>query len=245
MREAWYGPFVVVLVLGGSGLAAGQEPAEAPPIREGSAELSFVGTSGNTSTNSLGAGCAIVYRPEEWELTAKTAYVRTRSSAVLSAEAFDTTLRAARSLTPRVSAFSRYGHLRDRFAGIAHRHGIDAGISVRVVTAERHELTVSGGAGYSSERRVVAPDVNSAVVPLGVLYEVRLSDTARVGNDLAFVASLQDAGDRRFTNVATLTARLTSQLSLKVSNTARHLSQPAPDFEPLDTVTAIALVATF
>jgi hypothetical protein len=87
--------------------------------------------------------------------------------------------------------------------------------------------------------------VSSAVVPLGVLYEARLSDTARVGNDLAFVASLQDAGDRRFTNVATLTARLTSQLSLKVSNTARHLSQPAPDFESLDTVTAIALVATF
>jgi putative salt-induced outer membrane protein YdiY len=234
----------LMIVLAGGGPAQGQDAA-APPVREGSAEVSFVGTTGNASTSSLGAGGSITFRPTDWEFAGRTAYLRTRSAAVLTAEAFDTTVRADRRLTPRVSAFGRYGHLRDRFAGIAHRHGLDGGVAVRLVASGRQELTVSGGAGYSSEQRVVAPDVSTAVAPLGALYTLDVSETTRLSNDFALVASLEDGSDRRITNVAALTSRLLTGLSLKVSHTARHLSRPAPNAESLDTITAIALVATF
>jgi putative salt-induced outer membrane protein len=221
------------------------QPSEPPPAREGSAELSFVGTTGNASTTSIGVGGTVVFRPESWEVTARSAYVRSDSAGVSTAEAFDAGLRAARALTRRLSAFGRYAYLRDRFAGIRHRNSLDAGVSALAVDRGGHELTGSLGLGYSDERRTLAPSRSTIVAPAGVLYVLELSETARVSEDFQAVFSLSDAGDRRFTNVVAVTAKLTSRLSLKVSNTARFVNEPAADFEKVDTVTAIALVATF
>jgi len=45
--------------------------------------------------------------------------------------------------------------------------------------------------------------------------------------------------------MATLTARLTTLLSLKVSNTVRYVHEPVIGFETTDTITAFALVLKF
>ena len=54
-----------------------------------------------------------------------------------------------------------------------------------------------------------------------------------------------EAGDWRVDNVVSIAARLTSLLSLKVSNTVRYANTPVPGFKNTDTTTAIALVAKF
>lgn len=225
--------------------AAAQQAPEPPPRREGSAELSFVGTSGNASTTSVGVGGALTYRPDGWELASRVAYVRNDSAGALTAEAFDGSLRAGHDINARLSVFSRYGYLRDRFAGIAHRHSVEGGVSALLAQEAPHRLTVNGGVGYARERRTAAPHLSTAMIPVGAAYTLTLSDSAEIGNELGAVFSLSEAADRRVTNVAAVTAKLTTRLSLKVSNTARFVNQPAPGFERLDTTTAIALVATF
>ena len=64
-------------------------------------------------------------------------------------------------------------------------------------------------------------------------------------DDLQFNASFSDAGDWRTANIASLTARLTTVLSLKVSNTVRYVHEPVIGFETTDTITAFALVLKF
>jgi hypothetical protein len=44
-------------------LALAQTPAPPPPAREGSAEFAFVGTTGNSSTQTIGLGGELIYRP--------------------------------------------------------------------------------------------------------------------------------------------------------------------------------------
>jgi putative salt-induced outer membrane protein YdiY len=56
---------------------------------------------------------------------------------------------------------------------------------------------------------------------------------------------LSDGNDWRAGNNATVSAKLTTIFSLKVSNTIRFVNQPVPGFLKTDTVTAIALVAKF
>ena len=57
----------LTLVSGFSSLARAQAPAPPPPEREGSAEFAFVGTTGNSSTQTIGLGGEFIYRPVPWE----------------------------------------------------------------------------------------------------------------------------------------------------------------------------------
>jgi putative salt-induced outer membrane protein YdiY len=56
---------------------------------------------------------------------------------------------------------------------------------------------------------------------------------------------LSDGNDWRAGNNATVSAKLTTVFSLKLSNTIRYVNDPVPGFLKTDTVTAIALVAKF
>jgi putative salt-induced outer membrane protein len=222
-----------------------QQPPEPPPPHEGSAEVSFVGTSGNSSTTSIGLGGDVIARPDPWELSARVAYVRNEAESDLKAESLALTTRVARKLTPRTSAFVRYLYLHDRFAGIESRNGIEGGLSYLLIDAAPHKLIVDGGIGYAHETRVVPPNLSSAVVPAGALYTYTLSKTAEISDDGRFVFSLADSADWRFANIASVTAKLTTLLSLKLANTVRFVNAPAFGFEKTDTITAIALVAKF
>jgi putative salt-induced outer membrane protein len=224
---------------------AASAPKPPPPPHEGSAEFAFVGTTGNSSTRSIGLGGEVIDRPGRWELSAKVAYVRNETESDLKAESIALSTKAARALTARLSAFGRYVYLHDRFAGIESRNGAEGGLAYILVDAAPHKLTVDGGVGYAHESRVSGPNLSTATVPAGALYTLKLSETAEIGDDGRFVFSLSDGDDWRYANVASVTAKLTTLLSLKLTNTVRFVNAPVPGFEKTDTITAVALVAKF
>ena len=224
---------------------AAASTASPPPPHEGSAEFAFVGTTGNSSTESIGLGGELIDRPGPWELSAKVAYVRNESESELKAESISLTTKAARALTMRLATFGRYVYLHDRFAGIEGRNGVEGGLAYVLVDAAPHKLTVDGGVGYAHESRVSAPDLSTPTLPTGALYTFKLSETADISDDARFVFSLSQGDDWRFANVASVTAKLTTLLALKLSNTVRFVNAPVPGFQKTDTITAIAMVAKF
>ena len=233
---------------GAYGQPAAQPPATPPgppPLREGTINFAFVGTSGNSSTQSIGLGGDFAYRPAPWTFTTKVAYVRNESESLLKAESFDGSFKLERAVTARLSVFGRYAFLHDEFAGIDQRHGIEGGLSYLLINVAPHTLTVDGSLGYAHESRVVGPDLSNPTAAAGTLYKLKLSDTVEVSEDARFVASLSQGDDWRVANIAAVTSKLASILSLKVSNTIRYVHTPVPGFEPTDTITAIALVAKF
>ena len=74
---------------------------------------------------------------------------------------------------------------------------------------------------------------------------MELSPTADLTDEYEFSVSFDDAGDWRHANILSLTARMTTLFSLKVSNTARYVHQPVPGFDATDTITSFAFVAKF
>src|SRR5690349_13295834 len=94
---------------------AGQTPAPAPPtaptppppppVREGSAQFAFVGTSGNSSTDTIGIGGELIYRPAPWEAKLKIAYIRNEADDEVKAQSFVAVFRAQRPITPRLSGY--------------------------------------------------------------------------------------------------------------------------------------------
>jgi putative salt-induced outer membrane protein len=225
--------------------AQAQAPPPPPPRREGSAEFAFVGTSGNSSTQTIGLGGELIYRPAPWEAKVKASYVRNKADDELTAQAFVLSARALREIRPRLSAFGQYGYQRDRFAGILARNAVEGGLAYLWIDHARHKLVVDGGLGYANEQRPLDMDLSTATAGAGGVYTLKLSATSELSEDGHFVWSLSDGEDWRYVNALALTAKVTTLLSLKVSNAIRFVNAPVPGFERTDSVTAIALVAKF
>ncbi len=220
-------------------------PPPPPPRHEGTAELAFVGVTGNASTSSFSAGGEFVTRPASWVVRNRVSFVRNESEAVLSAESFLYLVRAEKVLTQRLSAFGEYAYFRDEFAGVPHRNSINGGLSVKLVDREAHQLVTDLGIGYLNEDRLTGDDVSSATYGTGGRYRWKISPTATLEEEVRLTGTFARAADWRVAQILSLTSQLTDLFSLKVSNTVRYVHLPPPGFKTTDTTTSIALVAKF
>ena len=239
--------FFTIVVLGLlPRVAQGQQPpAGPPPVREGSAEFAFVGTSGNASTQSLGLGGEFIYRPAPWEARLKVAFVRNESDDEVKAESLLLIARVQRAIAPRLAAFGQYGYQRDRFAGILDRNTVEGGLAYTVVDYAPHKLVVDGAFGYANEQRVTGDNISTGTFAVDGLYTLKISETSELTEDARFNFSLSESSDWRYANLLGLTAKISTFFSLKLSNAVRYVNLPAPGFKTTDVVTSIALVAKF
>jgi putative salt-induced outer membrane protein len=204
-----------------------------------------VGTTGNASTQTIGLNGEFIVRPEHWVITNKASFIRNESESELTAQSFGYLFRAARALSPRLSAFGEYAYFRDEFAGVANRNSLVGGVSYKLVDLPKHVFFTDAGIGYMNEQRLKGDDVSSATWSLGAGYRWKISETAEFTEDFRMTGLFTDAADWRVLQAAAITARLTQLFSLKVSNTIRYAHAPVPGFKDTDTNTSVALVAKF
>lgn len=239
------------LVLRHSGPAGGglaqqfARQAAPPPLWERSAELSLVSTGGNTETQTLGMGGALLWRPGAWRTEARAGFVRSRTDGVLTTETLTADVRQSRNLSPHVEAFGRFGFLANEFAGVDRRLTADGGLGWKVSDAGAHRLRVDTAVGYSRETRLAAPSLSSSLANVGSAYRWRLSRTLEIADDALLTASLDDRNDWRFSNTFAFTTTMTRVLSVRLSHDLRVVNAPVPGFERRDTIVAVALVAKF
>ena len=234
---------IVLSVLPRAALAQTGPPP--PPEKEGSAEFAFVGTTGNSSTQTIGLGGEFIYRPGPWESRIKLSYVRNEAEDQLRAQAFVLTLRAQRPIQPRLAGYGQYGYQRDRFAGILNRNAVEVGLAYTWLQETPHKLIVDAGVGYANEQRLLGNNLSTATLGGGALYTLKISNTSELTEDGHLVFSLAQGSDWRYANAVALTAKVSTILSLKLSNTIRYLNAPVVGFKNTDAVTAVALVAKF
>jgi len=220
-------------------------PAAPPPEKEGSAEFAFVGTTGNSSTQTIGIGGDFTYRPAPWEAKVKVSYIRNESEDQLKAQAFVLTLRGQRTINPRLAGYGQYGYQRDRFAGILNRNTIEGGVSYLVLDQAPQKFVADGALGYAGETRLLGDDLSTATLGVGGVYTLKITATSDLSEDGHLVFSLSQGRDWRYANAVALGAKVSSLLTLKLSNTIRYLNLPVAGFKNTDVVTSIALVAKF
>lgn len=220
------------------------EDAPADPW-SGSAELSFVSTSGNTDTESLGFGFEIAYKPGVWTTEAKLGYLRAESDGVLTAEKLTGLLGLRRSLSERFDLYARTTFLQNEFAGVDSNWGIEAGGIYKALTGDRHFLDLSAGLGYTSEDRVSGESLEFAMATLGAAYKWKISESTDFTNDFGFVYDFEDSDNWRIANTTAVAAAINKLFSLKVSYALNYQNEPALGFEERDAVTSVALVAKF
>ena len=239
--------FVAFLLLVGAAPAFAQAPAPAPPPEppprlEASAQFTFLDTSGNSSSQSLGAGGDVVWRPAPWTYTAKAIFAQAEDDDVLSARSFAGLFRASRALNERLSVYGQYDFLRDVFAGVEQRHVIEGGVSYLAVDRAPHRLRLDAGLGYLHEEHP-EDELDSATLSLGAGYRLQISPTSELTYEPRYLLPFAETGDWKFDQDVALKVGLNSFLSLKVSHTLRYTAEPPEGFEKTDRILAVSIVA--
>jgi putative salt-induced outer membrane protein len=221
------------------------QPPPPPPRQEGTAEVAFVGTSGNSSTTTFSLGGEHIFRPPQWMIRNRARMIRTETDNEIAADSLLYAFRAERTLTTRVMAYGDYGYFHDPPAGVDHRNGITGGLVVKIIDSTRQTLQAEGGTGYLNEQRLTGDDVSSAVYTAGTTYKLKVSETSELTDEIRFLGTFDNSDDWRFAHAIGLTVTINTIFSLKASSLLRYANFPPPGFKKTDTTTAVALVASF
>src|SRR5262245_34975830 len=149
-------------------LAAGTARAqtEPPPLWDSQVGFSFVGTSGNTDTGTVGANFAYHGRWPIWKIESTATAIRATDTGRTTAERYLAALRASRKLTSLLSFTSGERIERDELAGIDGRNILDAGLGWALVQTPRWTLDAVTGIAWLHEAPVSGPSVDQ---PTGLL----------------------------------------------------------------------------
>ncbi len=232
-------------LIGSAQSALGQAaPAanEPPPRLEASAQFAFLDTSGNASSQSLGAGGDWAWRPDPWRYNAKMVFAQTESDDELSARSVAALFRTSRLLNDRLALYGQYDFLRDVFAGVEQRHIVEGGVSYLAVNAAPHRLRLDAGLGYLHEGRP-EKDLDSATLSLAAAYRLAISSTAEFIYEPRYLLPLAETDAWKFDQDTAVVAALNSFLSVKLSHTLRYSAAPPLGFDTTDRILAISLVA--
>jgi len=237
---------IYLMVFGCLALAPAYAQEPGPERRwSGNAEASILITSGNTETETIGLGGEILYRPGIWNYKARGNLLRNTTLGVLRAKTTTAELRASRDFTPRLTGFSQFSYLENRFAGFKIRFGLEAGAAYQYLTSEKHALWAELGAGYLTERRTDHTTLSFPVAKPGLGYRWTITDYSDITNTLTYTQNLEEGLDWRLSNVAAVSSAISRIVSLKVSYTILHLNRPVPGFKKTDTTTSVAVVTKF
>lgn len=232
-------------------------PDAPPPQWFGKAELSFLSTSGNTDTSSVGGNVEVNYNPKPWLFTLKGAALHSSSDGITTAESFAASLRATRDLNERVDVFANAGWLKNTFSGINNIYNFDVGVGYKLLVGPAHFLRGEVGIGYTTEQDIllgiILPYRNYANARTGLGYRWQFTKTAAFTNDFNFLVDLSDTANWFITDKVAITAAISKIFALQASWTLLYRNQPpikdpgppATRYDNTDTATAVGLVARF
>lgn len=247
----------LMIALSSAPVLAQDESAEGPPPEpnwKSSLGLSYVGTSGNTDTSSLGLDFTSERKPLPWGLNLAASFTRADDGGVVTAEQYYVGGRGLRELSERWSIFAGLSWARDPFSGFDNRYLVEAGAEVLAIESKHHKLSFDLGLTWTSEDQIRTDDVTQetftetvdwAGAVAGLAWEWTISGSASLTERLLYYPNFDDSADWRVGSDTALKASLTKMLALQLSYLVRYRNQPIDDLENTDTTTKMSVVLNF
>jgi putative salt-induced outer membrane protein len=232
----------------------GEEEAAPEPNWENSLGLSYVGTSGNTETSTLGLDFTSKRKPTPWGLDLSASFTRAEDGNVVTAEQYYVGGRALRALNDRWSLFGGLAWARDPFTGFENRWLAEVGAEFVAVKSAKHRLAFDAGLSWNSEDQIRFDDIVMEEYTetvdwfggvAGLTWDWTISKTASLSQRLLYHPNFDDSADWRLASDTAVTASLTKLLALKFSYLIRHRNQPIDELEKTDTTTKMSVVLNF
>jgi len=217
-------------------------PEPPPPLWTGSIGLSYLSTSGNSDSETIGLDVRFERQPTPWGVELAATANRAETDGEKTAERLLGSLRGKRSLSERWDLFAGLSWERDEFAGFDSRTIVEAGGLWHALLGPKHKLDFDLGLTWTREEPVQGAGDDSLGAVAGARYAWKISDSATLAERVVFYPNFDSSDDWRFRSETSIEAALASSWALRASYLVTRDNRPEPGFEKNDTTTSVSLV---
>ena len=207
--------------------------------------LSYLATSGNSSSQSGGLDFLYKHAFDPWGLEVAANYLRAEQDGKLTAKKLFGSVRGSRALDADFAVFASLSYLQDQFAGLDPRLLVAGGINYKFLKGPEHVLGFDVGLTWTRDDLVGDGSTSYAGGLAAAHYLWNVTKTAKVTEDLAFYPSFKQGSDWRVESMAGVQAAMSTSVALKLGWGFRYANRPVPGFGKTDTQTAVSLVVNF
>lgn len=211
---------------------------------EGTGELGYVGTSGNTDSTALNFKLNFVRTGERWRHRFSGTALVTSEDGSTDNERYTVEVQSDRKLSEKSWLFGSFRWDADKFGSYDPSISLTTGYGYQLMKSEKHELRGEIGAGYRKLTETVSGDSDGEFIG-----RFLLDDWWQVWKSTMWTNRLLvEAGSSNvFTQFNTgLTVAMTDRLAVKLNFEVRNNSKiPPGDSEHTDTVSGVNIVYSF
>lgn len=219
--------------------------AAAPDPLRLEADLGLVNTAGNSEVTTLNAGEKLTGTHQRFTFTQRFAVIYGRTGDSTITNQWKTSLRLDYGFTARLGTFVRGGFERNTTAGIARRFEESAGLKAVVLERDRTTLESELGAAINQQTSTTDVTQNFASGRAAVLFRQYVTEVAFLTEDLEVLPNLDDTDDVRVNSETSLTAPISSRISVKLTYTVKFDNVPQPGFEKTDRIFSAGIQLVF
>jgi putative salt-induced outer membrane protein len=238
---------MIIVCLGALPLRADDtKDEEKEPIWAGSLGLSWVATTGNSDTSSIGLDFNMEKKADPWGLLFVARGNKAEDSGETTAENYLVGARAIRKLSESWEAFGGLQWSKDPFTGFDSQTVASLGATYIAIEGERNKLAFDGGLAYTWEDQV-NPDAQVDYLGglFGLTWEWKLGEKSKLVERLVYYPNFDDSTDWRLTSLTSIEAEVNSWMALRFSYDVRHRNQPIGDADKTDTTSSASVVFNF
>ena len=211
---------------------------------EGTGELGFVNTTGNTETVALNMKLNFVRTSEFWRHRFSATALVTSEDGIRDNERYTLEVQSDRALNEKSWLFAAFRWDADKFGSYDPQISLTAGYGYQLMKSDRHELRAEIGGGYRKLTETVSRESNSEFIGRFVLDDWwQVFSSTRWTNRLL----IETGASNTFTQFNTgLAISMTEKLGVKLGYEIRNNSEVPPgDSENTDTITSANLFYNF
>jgi putative salt-induced outer membrane protein len=204
--------------------------------------LSYLATTGNSETSSLGFTANHEWRSDLWQFLSGLEAIRAEEGDELSAERYSALTRAERKFTPRLGVTGGWQGEQNRFAGIDHRSTFDLGLGWHALDRPEWKIDTVASAAWNYEKPILQESQTNAGLLLMARSVYELSENASTTQMIRLEPNVEDFDDFRAQLRVGLRASLTELFGIHLAYEARYDAQPVEGFGKTDTMATVSLV---
>ncbi len=226
--------------------AQDDEEAEVKSGWEGTGELGYVSTTGNTDSTAMNAKLNFIRAGKKWRHRFSGTALRTSENGVADNERYTMEVQSDRKISEKSWLFGAYRWDADKFGSYDPQMSLTAGYGRQLMKSEKHELKGEIGAGYKNLEERVSGDSSSEAIA-----RFLLDDSWQVFKTTLWTNRLliESGSSNTFTQFNTdLAVSMTDRFAVKLGYEIRHNTDVPDDIEDsenTDTVTSVNLVYNF
>lgn len=232
------------LILSAASVLAQDEEEALVTGWEGSGELGFVNTTGNTESTALNFKLNFIRTTEKWRHRFSGTALNTSEDGIQDNERYTAEIQSDRSLSDKSWLFGSFRWDADKFGSYDPQLSLTTGYGRQLMKSEKHELKGEIGAGYRELTETESGDSSSeAILRLLLDDSWQMFRTTKWTNRLL----VETGSSNTFTQFNTgLAVSMTDRFALKLGFELRNNTKiPPGDSEHTDTITSANLVYNF